>query len=72
MRFVRAECAADEEEYLYRAYLTESLRLQHENKYLSRSWMDMANHTPPPRERTGDEIAMDVIMGAGLHMEPGA
>lgn len=66
---MRARCEAQEEETLYRAYVTESLRLQQEHKYLARSWYDLIDKTPPPPERSGDEIALEVIRGAGLKLK---
>lgn len=49
--------------------MTESIRLMGENKHLAISWHDLLDKTPPPPERTGDEIAAQVILAAGLHLE---
>ena len=54
---------------MYRAYVTECLRLQGENKRLTRSWMELVDTKPPKPERSADEIALEVILGAGLHIE---
>lgn len=54
----------------YRAYVTESLRLQGENKYIQRSWLDIIDHRSMDT-RSGDEIALDVIERAGLHYKGG-
>ena len=54
----------------YRAYVTESLRLQGENKYIQRSWLDIIDHRPMDT-RSGDEIALDVIERTGLHYKGG-
>jgi hypothetical protein len=67
---VRAKCTEDDERMAYRAYVTESLRLQGENKYIQRSWMDIINPKPVDT-RTGDEIALQVIKNAGLHYKGG-
>lgn len=58
----------DEEEFSYRAYVSETLRLQGENKYPTARWVELIE----PRladNRTGDEIALEVIRGAGLTLE---
>jgi len=44
----------------YRAYVTESLRLQGENKYIQRSWLDIINPKPTDNRSAG-EIADDFI-----------
>lgn len=60
MRYVRAKCAQDDESLSYRVYVTEALRMQGQNKYPARSWLDIIN--PKPRdERSGDEIVMDLF-----------
>ena len=66
---MKARCEADDEEYAYRAYVTESLRMQHQNKSFTISWMDIVDKTPPKPEKSGDEIALEVILGAGLRLE---
>nr|DAH78808.1 MAG TPA: hypothetical protein [Caudoviricetes sp.] len=68
-RVFRAYCegrfARESEEYLYRVYVTESIKMQGEGKCPSRSWADMAR----PRK----EVAIDpreticrITKGAGL------
>lgn len=56
---------------MYRAYVTESLRLQGENKRLTRPWMELVDKGPKAPEKSGDEIALEVIQAAGLHVESG-
>ena len=46
--------------------MTETLRLQGENKRLTRTWMDLTDRTPPPPERSAEEIALDVMRRGGL------
>lgn len=60
MRYVRAKVAEDDERMAYRAYVTESLRLQGENKYIQRSWLDIINPKPTDNRSAG-EIADDFI-----------
>lgn len=55
---------------LYREYVTESLRLRGENKYLSSSWHDIVT-TRRIDTRTGDEIAAEVIFRCGLTLKGG-
>ena len=59
---MRAKCAEDEEQYSYRAYVAETLRLQGEGKHPSRRWIDIID-PPPEDERSGDEIAISVLQG---------
>ena len=67
---MRAKVAEDDERTAYRAYVTESLRLQGENKYIQRSWLDIIDPKPVDT-RSGDEIALDVIERTGLHYKGG-
>ena len=57
------------ETYAFRAYVTESLRLQGENKYLTKSWVDVIDTKVD--YRTGEEVAADVIRAAGLILKGG-
>lgn len=70
MRYVLAKIAEDEERMTYRAYVTETLRLRGENKYISRSWLDIIDPKPVDN-RSGDEIALSVVKNAGLHYKGG-
>ena len=54
----------------FREYVTESLRLQAENKYLSVSWID-AIRKKQEDSRTPEEIAADIIKRAGLTLQDG-
>ena len=67
---MRAKVAEDDERTAYRAYVTESLRLQGEKKYFQRSWLDIIDPKPVDT-RSGDEIAMQVVKNAGLHYKGG-
>ena len=55
----------EDEEYSYRAYVTDTLRLQGENQYPTARWMEIIEPKLAD-DRTGDEIALEVIRGAGL------
>lgn len=61
---MRARIKQDEEEYAYRVYMTDSAHYRGENKYLTYRWEDVIGNRIDTR--TGDEIAADIINGAGL------
>lgn len=60
-----AKCQQDDEEFSFRVYMTEIVRLRGENKTLRKSWLDIIDPKPVDN-RSGDEIAMDVIKKTGL------
>ena len=53
---------------MYRAYVTDSLQLAPQNKALMKRWIDSIKDVTPDN-RTGDEVALDVIRRLGLTME---
>ena len=66
-----------EEEKQYRYYLTDCLKLIAENtakyaggSYISNRYKDIVD-PQPIMEKTGDEIAAEIIMKAGLHIKEG-
>ena len=56
----------DEEEYTFRVYMTDAAQahLSGENKYPAARWADVIGRRIDTR--SGDEIAADIINGAGL------
>lgn len=60
-----AKCQQDDEEFSFRVYMTEIVRLRGENKTLRKRWLDIIDPKPVDN-RSGDEIAMDVIKKTGL------
>ena len=52
-------------EEAYRIYVTESLSLAPQQKYLKKGYRELLSEGPK-EEKTGDEIALEVILGAGL------
>mgnify|MGYP003297660114 CR=1 FL=1 len=66
MRYVEARLDDTTREEAYRFFVTESLRLAPQNKYITKSYHDMVNKPVKADNRTGDEIAADVILKAGL------
>lgn len=65
---MKAKLDADAEERLYREYITESLRMSVDHKYITVSWADMVNDALNKKtfNKTGDQIAYEVIRAAGL------
>ena len=68
MRYVEARLEEYNREEAYRIYVTGSLQLIPQNKYIGISYIDMLK---PKDEisKTGDEIIMDIMNRAGLRFE---
>lgn len=68
MRYVVARYNQEQRETAYRIFVTESLALIPQNKYLQNKYIDMIQikHTD---NRSGDEIARDVINRIGLKVK---
>lgn len=62
---MRAKCEQDDEERSFRLYITEIVRLRGENKTLTKSWLDIIDPKPVDN-RSGDEIAVQVLRNTGL------
>ena len=62
---MRAKCEQDDEERSFRLYMTEIVRLYGENKTLTKSWLDIIDPKPVDN-RSGDEIAVQVVQDTGL------
>lgn len=65
MRYVEARLGKYKREETYRFFVTESLRLAPQHKFLTKSYREFLK----PQKidtRNGDEIAIDVIKKAGL------
>lgn len=73
---VAASVKQERKEKLYKAYVTDALRILGENtagltkgKYMALRWIDLDSDTPGATDnRSGDEIAEDVIRRAGLSL----
>ena len=50
----------------YKTYVTDSLQLNVQNKYLTSRYYDIINTNRVVDTRSADEIALDVILNAGL------
>ena len=55
-------------EFTYRFYISESLRLAPQNKYLKKSLAELYGEIPTDT-RTGDEIVEDILAMGGLTLE---
>lgn len=53
----------------YKTYVTDSLQLNVQNKYLTSRYYDIINTNKAIDNRSADEIALDVILNAGLVVE---
>lgn len=68
MRYVEARIEQERRDEAYRIYVTKSLQLSPQSKYITASYSDIMK---PQKEdtRTGDEIARDIIKLAGLRFQ---
>lgn len=64
MRYVEARVEKYKRDETYRIFVSESLRLAPQGKFITKSWHDIFD--APVDTRSGDEIAQDVILNAGL------
>lgn len=64
MRYVIFKLQEQQKEMAYRIYITDSLQAIPQSKYLTTRFDDLINRRVDTR--TGDEIAADIIRGAGL------
>lgn len=69
MRYVGARLDTENRDEAYRIYVTKSLQLFPQNKYLTASYEDAINPSKSVDNRTGDEIVADIISRAGLRFE---
>ena len=65
MRYVEARIDKYNRDETYRIFITESLRLAPQGKYITKGYSDMFEKRQFDA-RSGDEIALDVITNAGL------
>ena len=68
MRYVEARLDEYNREEAYRIYVSNSLQLIPQNKYIGISYLDMLN-TKKEDQKTGDDIIMDIMNRAGLKFE---
>ena len=65
LRYVEARIDENNREEAYRLFISESVRLAPQGKYITKSYSDIFEQRQI-ETRSGDEIAMDVITNAGL------
>lgn len=53
-------------EEAYRIYITRSLQLAPQMKYIPKPFYEIISPTPAEEEKSGDEIAADIMKRAGL------
>lgn len=70
MRYVEARSEDENREMTYRIFVTRSLQLIPQHKCLSKTYTECLNSNPASVDnRSGEEIAIDIILKAGLHFE---
>lgn len=71
MRYVEARVNEYSREEAYRIYVTKSLQLVPQQKYMQSSYTDMLKsmYKKPEPQKSGDEIVIDIIKRAGLKFE---
>lgn len=68
IKYILARNRREQETLAYRTYVTDSLRLSAENKYINERWVDMIR--PKKQEDVNAlSIVLDVMKRAGLVME---
>ena len=58
-----------DEEKLFKNYVTDSLYYMQRNQVLSKKYRELLEFKVPKDNRTGDEIAMDIIKRHNLKVE---
>lgn len=70
MRYVKSRYRNYQRDLAYRIYITDSLQLAAQNKYLTFRYADyIAGRMPKPDNRSGDDIALDIINRFDLKMK---
>lgn len=65
MRYVEARVEEFSRDEAYRIYVTTSLQLAPQSKYINKDYTDLVNNKKE-KERSGDDIAKDIFNRAGL------
>ena len=71
MRYVEARIDEYNREEAYRIYISNSLQLAPQNKYMQSTYVDMMKsmYKKPEPQKSGDEIIIDIMKRAGLKFE---
>lgn len=68
MRYVEARVDEYQREEAYRIYISKSLQLIPQSKYIPKDYRDLIN--PPKVDKmSGDDIVIDIMKKAGLKFE---
>lgn len=65
MRYVNARLEQEDRDFIYRIFVTKSLQLIPQSRYLSKEYYEVLQPQNIDH-RTGDEIAADIILRAEL------
>lgn len=64
---MRAAIERDSEEYAFKVYMTDSIQIVGEQKHITKRWCELVEDIKKPvDDRSGDEVAAEVIMRLGL------
>ena len=66
MRYVEARFEEYSREEAYRIYISRSLQLAPQMKFIPKPFYEIIHPEPEQEEKTGDEIAADIMTRAGL------
>lgn len=66
MRYVKAKWDDHQKSLAYRIYISDTLFAMAQQKYLTKRYVDLISNEPQD-DRSGDEIALDVIAKCGLN-----
>lgn len=67
MRYVEVSLDREINDEAYRIYVTHSLQLNPQGKYITKRYDELIKQSNEP-EKSGDEIAIDIITRAGLKL----
>lgn len=69
IQYAKARAKEKADTLAYRVYMSETLRLSAQNKYITATYLDFINNKVENDTRSGDEIAADVINRLGLRFK---
>ena len=69
MNYTMARYSQEYREIVFRTYVTDSLQLIPQNKYITRSYCDIINMKNINDNGSADKIAADIIHRAGLKVK---
>jgi len=67
LHYVRSAIEKDTEEYAFKVYMTDSVQMVGEQKHITKRWCEFVEDIKKPvDDRSGDEVAAEVIMRLSL------